>query len=77
MYMSDDKKTPEEFYQTRSDDIGTFKTIEPSRLFTFAGDDSREATLDFSGDSVTYSGELSIDESAKIFFEDFHHLLKM
>ena len=33
------------------------------------GKDGREAIIDFSGDKVTYSGELPIDESAKLFFE--------
>jgi hypothetical protein len=31
--------------------------------------DGREATIDFGGDEVIYSGDLPIAESAKIFFE--------
>jgi len=30
---------------------------------------SPQAVIDFSGDKVTYSGDLPIDESAKIFFD--------
>ena len=29
----------------------------------------KSATIDFSGDQVTFSGELPVDEAAKIFFE--------
>jgi len=43
--------------------------IEPSRTFTLYSPDGREATIDFGGDAVTYSGELPVDESAKIFFD--------
>lgn len=75
--MSDDKKTPEEFYQARSDHIVTAEMMEPPKCFTFTGDDGSEATLDFSGESVTYSGDLPVDESAKKFFDAFHHMLKV
>ncbi len=32
------------------------------------------ATIDFRGDSIVYSGELEVSESAKVFFEYFGEL---
>ncbi len=75
--MPDDKKTTEEFYQAKTDAVITAKMMEPPRFFTLYGDDGRRATIDFSGESVTYSGELPVDESAKKLFEAFHHMLKV
>jgi len=78
--MSDDKKVPEEFYQTTlSHGLAASITgeTEPWRSFTFCGDEKgREATLDFGGEEIIYSGELPVGESAKKFFEAFHQLLK-
>jgi hypothetical protein len=36
---------------------------------TFVNPQGKEAVLDFSGDRIKYGGELSVDSSAKIFFE--------
>ena len=44
-------------------------TIEPSRTFMLHSPDGREAVIDFGGDAVMYSGDLPVDESAKIFFD--------
>jgi len=41
---------------------------EPPPTLTLYSPDGREAIIDFGGDAVTYSGELPVDESAKIFF---------
>lgn len=44
------------------------KTPVVRHVLLFEAKDGREATVDFGGDAITYSGELSVDESAKIFF---------
>lgn len=36
--------------------------------------DNRSATIDFSGDSVVFSGELPVEDAAKIFFYSFKSL---
>lgn len=41
--------------------------MEPPRTFTMHNGD-KEAVIDFSGDEVTFSGDLPIDEAAKLFF---------
>lgn len=41
----------------------------PPRNIMVTNYKGQEAIIDFSGDSVIYSGDLPIDESAKIFFE--------
>ncbi len=46
--------------------------FEQSRTFTLVGEPrmvSPEAVINFSGDKVTYSGDLPVDEAAKIFFD--------
>jgi len=44
-------------------------TLEPVQMITLTHPDGREAVIDFSGDAVVYSGELPVEESARIFFE--------
>jgi hypothetical protein len=44
-------------------------TLSPASNLTLYGPDGKEAVVDFGGDSVTYSGDLPVDEAAKIFFE--------
>jgi hypothetical protein len=46
-----------------------FKVPDPPLNITVYGPDGREATIDFGGDAVVYSGDLPVDESAKIFFD--------
>ncbi len=54
--------------------VTTASAIKPSNKITL-NNGVKKATIDFSGDVITYSGELSIDESAKIFFENvFGHI---
>ena len=36
---------------------------------TFVGKGGKEAVLDFCGEKLTYSGELGVDEPARLFFE--------
>ena len=43
--------------------------IHQSKNITLYSPDGREATIDFGGDAVVYSGDLPVDESAKIFFD--------
>ena len=43
--------------------------MELPRTFTITHPDGREAVIDFGGDAVVYSGDLPVDESAKIFFD--------
>jgi len=42
--------------------------IQPMHSFVVTNGD-KEAVIDFGGDSVKYSGDLPVDESARIFFE--------
>jgi len=44
--------------------------FKPITTITLPSSDGREAIIDFGGDAVIYSGDLPIDESAKIFFEE-------
>ena len=41
----------------------------PSSSITFVPPDGRSALIDFGGESIVYSGDLSVDVSAKLFFE--------
>lgn len=46
--------------------------LDQSRQFTLQGKPrmvTPEAIIDFSGDKVTYSGDLPVDEAAKVFFD--------
>lgn len=70
--MSDDKS-----YQANSGHALTIKGMEPPKNLTFTGDDGRKATLALDGEGITYSGDLPVEESAKKFFEVFHHMLKV
>lgn len=36
----------------------------------------QQAVIDFSGDIVTFSGELPVDEAAQLFFQYVGHYLK-
>ena len=57
---------------TIDDSMPTLKiNNSPSRNLILTHEDGRKATIDFSGDSVIYSGDLPVEESAKIFFEAF------
>jgi len=47
----------------------TFKMPDPPSRITLCSPDGREATIDFGGDAVVYSGDLPVDESAKVFFD--------
>jgi len=54
-----------------SDRVVTYDYEQP-RQFVLQGEPrmvSPEAIIDFSGDKVTYSGDLPVDEAAKIFFD--------
>lgn len=43
--------------------------VDPGAKLTFTAPDGRSATIDFGGGKVTYSGELSVDESGRMFFD--------
>lgn len=49
--------------------------LEPMAVLSFNKGD-KEAAIDFDGDEVTYSGDLPVDESAKLFFEAVFQRLK-
>ncbi len=49
--------------------------IEPSRTLSL-DNGKQEAIIDFSGDEVTYSGDLPVAESAKLLFEAMFQWLK-
>lgn len=46
-----------------------FKMPDPPSSLILYSPDGRTATISFDGDEVTYSGDLPVDESAKIFFD--------
>jgi hypothetical protein len=47
-----------------------------ARTITLAGPDGRKAVIDFGGPRVTYSGDLPVASSARVFFEAVGELLK-
>jgi hypothetical protein len=49
-------------------DLFTFKE-PPVTNITITHIDGRKSVVDFSGDKVTFSGDLPVDKSAEIFFE--------
>lgn len=57
--------------ETATLDSGPF---EPMYYLTVGNDSGQEAIIDFSGDTVTYSGDLPVAESAKLFFESVKNL---
>jgi len=51
-------------------------TFPPSsNELNFASRDGRTATINFGGEYLTYSGDLPVDESAKMFFEAYRGLI--
>ena len=66
------KDEPIEWVTTTYD---TF-SLTPWCTLTFLGKDGKEAVLDFCGEKLTYSGDLEVDEAAKLFFEHvFKHIV--
>lgn len=47
----------------------TIASISASRVFSLSNAKHKTATIDFDGDAVRYSGDLPVDEGAKIFFD--------
>ncbi len=45
-------------------------SIKPMNTITLPSPDGRKAIINFGGDAVTYSGDLPVDEAAKLFFEE-------
>lgn len=43
----------------------------PICYLEFESDDGRQAVINFCGETLTYSGELSVGESAKLFFDAY------
>lgn len=62
--------SPENPYVMKDDQAISLPRIEPIRTFTFTSPDGRKAVLDFGGDEMTYSGDLPVAESAKMFFDE-------
>ena len=48
-------------------------TVSPQEEITLYGKNNKKAVINFNGDKVIYSGDLPVDESAKVFFD---HVLK-
>ena len=46
------------------------------RNFVMTNDDGKQAIVDFSGDTVTYTGELNVDDAARLFFDKVGHLIR-
>ena len=51
------------------DGIEETLTVTESYAFIFINKEGKEVAIDFSGKKVTYSGDLPVDESAKILFD--------
>ncbi len=67
----------ESIVTTNYDENLTIAELVPSRNLTLTSGDGRQATIDFMGEAVTYSGELPVSEAAKIFFDCvFSHFKK-
>lgn len=61
---------PENSFVKTDKNILPISQMEPIRTLTISkGTGEKEAVIDFSGDEVTYSGDLLVDESAKLFFD--------
>ena len=60
--ISNHEKIEDEFVATE-----IFRA-EPSRLVLY-NEEGKVATIDFGGDEIVYSGDLPIDESARLFFD--------
>lgn len=57
------------------DQAFSLSRIEPMRRLTLDNGE-QEVIIDFGGDSVTYSGELPVDEAAKLLFDAVFQRLK-
>ena len=64
-----EEKAPYDTIKWEMSKIQAVFTVAASCSFTFHGKDGKEAVLDFCGEKLTYSGDLEVDESAKLFFE--------
>ena len=51
--------------------------ITPFRNIHFNSSDGRQATIDFGGEAIKYSGDLPVEESAKMFFDAVFRLYKL
>ena len=51
-------------------------TISDMHVLTFGNEEGQEAILDFNGDKIVYSGDMPVDESAKLFFNGVLKLYK-
>ena len=49
-------------------------TAAPVSAISICNSEGKCANIDFRGDKIVYSGELEVDESAKLFFEYFEYL---
>jgi uncharacterized protein YxeA len=47
----------------------TILEITPCRALVFYGKNGKTAKVDFSCDKVVYSGDMPVDESARVFFD--------
>jgi hypothetical protein len=54
----------------------TAPSIDAYHSLVFTNEDGMEATIDFSGKGVTYSGDLPVADSAKLLFKAFGDMFK-
>jgi hypothetical protein len=59
---------PENPYVQEESPIG-FLNPQPTHNFVMRNSDGKEAVVEFGHDTVTYSGDMPVDEAAKQFFE--------
>ena len=52
------------------------RATEVPRTIRLCRGDGKEAIIDFSGDTVTFGGDLPVDEAAKVFFQAVGELLR-
>jgi hypothetical protein len=77
----DEKCIPSETHDCTHDFLYWTVPLEEFELpistkFTFIGENGKKAIIDFGGESIKYSGELTVEESAKLFFEAYGNLCK-
>lgn len=62
-------------YLTASDSSGIYQVV-PAHRMTISNPQGKSSNIDFSGDKVTYTGDLPVDEAAKVLFDNVGALCK-
>lgn len=60
----------------KMDQVHSIALPMPARNIVLTNGQGLRAVIDFSGDRVTFSGDLPVDEAAQKFFDAVGHLLR-